>query len=283
MTDTRTFYMTDGAARYRMIRPWHRDTPEARLRNLSQLAVDSRGRVLVLQRDAPHVMIFSPTGDLVDTFDDPRLTSGHGICVDAQDQIYIVSYDAHQVLAFDADFKPRFALGEFNTPNWHKPFNHPTDVAVADDGELYVTDGYGNACVHRFAADGRHLQTWGGVGAGPGEFSTPHGVWVLPDNRVAVCDRENDRVQLFDRDGHYLTEWRHLVRPMDIWCDGEHVFVTDQAPRLTRFDLQGNIVGRFRTFGVYPHGLWGDAQGNLYVAEQGPLQCVTKYERVGPA
>jgi len=282
MTTPPDFFMTDGAARYRMIRPWHRDTPQARLRNLSQLAVDSRGRVFVLQREAPHVMIFAASGELESTFDDPRLTSGHGIFIDAHDQVYLVSYDAHQVLAFDADLRLRFALGEFNTPHWQAPFNHPTDVAVAPDGELYVTDGYGNACVHRFSAQGEHLQTWGTVGDGPGEFATPHGAWVLPDNRVAVCDRENDRVQIFDREGGYLTQWRHFVRPMDIWCDGTHVFVADQAPRITRLNLEGQIVGRMRTFGVYPHGLWGDAQGSLYVAEQGPTMCVTKYAFVAP-
>jgi DNA-binding beta-propeller fold protein YncE len=257
------FFMTDGASNYRMVRPWQKPSPRGGVGVISQLALDSRGRVFVLQRTAPQLLIYRADGSL---------------------NVYLVSYDAHQVLALDASLNPRFELGNFNAPRWGAPFNHPTDVAVAPDGEIYVSDGYGNACVHRFSAQGEHIGTWGGVGQGPGEFSTPHGVWVLADNRVAVCDRDNDRVQLFDREGAYLTQWTGLLRPMDIWSNGTDVFVTEQAPRVSRLDLSGTVRGRFRTFGVYGHGLWGGADGSLYVAEQGHgMHCVTKYERIGPA
>lgn len=278
------FFMTDGASNYRMVRPWQKPSPRGDVGVISQLALDSRGRVFVLQRTAPQLLIYRPDGQLDEVYENPRLTSGHGLFIDAADNVYLVSYDAHQVLALDPSLKPRFELGGFNAPRWGAPFNHPTDVAVAPDGEIYVSDGYGNACVHRFSARGEHLGTWGGVGQGPGEFSTPHGVWVLSDNRVAVCDRDNDRVQLFDREGAYLTQWTGLLRPMDIWSNGADVFVTEQAPRVSRLDLSGTVRGRFRTFGVYGHGLWGGTDGSLYVAEQGHgMHCVTKYERIGPA
>ncbi|MFH0129235.1 hypothetical protein ACGLHS_03445 [Variovorax sp. VaC1] len=278
------FFMTDGKSNYRMVRPWQKPSPRGAVGVISQLALDSRGRVFVLQRTAPQLLIYRADGELDEVYENPRLTSGHGLFIDAADNVYLVSYDAHQVLALDASLKPRFELGGFNTPRWGAPFNHPTDVAVAPDGEIYVSDGYGNACVHRFSAGGEHIGTWGGVGQGPGEFSTPHGVWVLADNRVAVCDRDNDRVQLFDREGRYLAQWTGLLRPMDIWSDGCDVFVTEQAPRVTRLDMSGVVRGRFRSFGVYGHGLWGAADGSLFVAEQGHgLHCVTKYERIGPA
>lgn len=278
------FFMTDGKSNYRMVRPWQKPSPRGGVGVISQLALDSRGRVFVLQRTAPQLLIYRADGELDEVYENPRLTSGHGLFIDAADNVYLVSYDAHQVLALDSSLKPRFELGGFNTPRWGAPFNHPTDVAVAPDGEIYVSDGYGNACVHRFSAHGEHIGTWGGVGQGPGEFATPHGVWVLADNRVAVCDRDNDRVQLFDREGRYLAQWTGLLRPMDIWSDGCDVFVTEQAPRVTRLDLSGVVRGRFRSFGVYGHGLWGAADGSLFVAEQGHgLHCVTKYERIGPA
>ncbi|SCX44686.1 NHL repeat-containing protein [Variovorax sp. EL159] len=276
--------MTDGKSNYRMVRPWQKPSPRGAVGVISQLALDSRGRVFVLQRTAPQLLIYRADGELDEVYENPRLTSGHGLFIDAADNVYLVSYDAHQVLALDASLKLRFELGGFNTPRWGAPFNHPTDVAVAPDGEIYVSDGYGNACVHRFSAGGEHLGTWGGVGQGLGEFSTPHGVWVLADNRVAVCDRDNDRVQLFDREGRFLAQWTGLLRPMDIWSDGCDVFVTEQAPRVTRLDMSGAVRGRFRSFGVYGHGLWGAADGSLFVAEQGHgLHCVTKYERIGPA
>ena len=77
--------------------------------------------------------------------------------------------------------------------------------------------------VHRFAADGRHLMSFGRPGSGPGEFTTPHAVWVDRSNRVLVADRENDRVQLFDRDGRYLEEWGDFHHPMDIYEDASGV------------------------------------------------------------
>lgn len=278
-----TFHMTDGKSNYRMIRPWQKPSAEGSIGVISQLAVDSHGRVFVLQRTSPHLLVFRPDGTLERAFDHPRLITGHGIVIDSQDRIFTVSYDAHQVLVFDRDFELVMELGTFNEPRWGAPFNHPTDVAVAPDGEIYVSDGYGNAMVHRFSSSGHLISSWGEVGRGPGQFSTPHGIWVLSDGRVAVCDRDNDRIQLFDREGRYLGEWRDILRPMDIWASRDNVFITEQAPRMTRLDLNGKVQGRFRTFGVYPHGLSGDDEGNLFVAEQGSTHCVTKYERVGAA
>lgn len=85
------------------------------------------------------------------------------------------------------------------------PFNLPTDIDLTPAGEIFVTDGYGNARVHKFAADGTHLLFWGEPGTGPGEFNLPHAVWVARDGRVLVADRENDRVQVFDQNGKLLT------------------------------------------------------------------------------
>ena len=280
---TPAFRMTDGESRYAMVRPWQMPSPMGNIGFISQLAVDARGRVFVLQRSAPRLLVYSPSGALEQAFDHPQLTSAHGIAVDGQDRIFTVSYDAHQVLVFDDRFELVMEIGNFNQPTWGAPFNHPTDVAVARDGEIYVSDGYGNARVHRFSAQGELLRSWGEVGSAPGQFSTPHALCLLGDERVAVCDRDNDRVQVFSREGRFLAEWGNLLRPMDIWSNGNDVFVSEQTPRITRLDLDGTIRGRFRAFGVYPHGLCGDAQGSLFVAEQGPLHCVTKYERIGAA
>ena len=276
-----SYRMTDGESVYQMVRPWQKPSPLGNVGVISQVAVDSRGHVFVLQRTAPHVLVYDRDGNLERTFDHPQLPTGHGIFIDRNDRLYVVSYDAHQVLVFDRDFQLVLELGRFNTPAWGAPFSHPTDVAVASDGDIYVSDGYGNAFVHRFDKTGRHLSTWGGVGRGPGQFSTPHGVWVLADERVAVCDRDNERIQIFDREGRFLEEWGNVLRPMDIWSDGRSIFVTEQSPRLARLDMNGRVQARLRTFGVYPHGISGDAEGNLFIAEQGPTHCVSKYQRVG--
>ena len=102
-------------------------------------------------------------------------------------------------------------LGEKNRPAMPgKPFNKPTDLARAPNGELYISDGYGNSSVHRFTADGTLIQSWGEPGTGPGQFNLPHGVWVDGD-RVYVADRQNNRVQIF-------TQGRRLRRRVGATC-----------------------------------------------------------------
>ncbi len=103
------------------------------------------------------------------------------------------------------------------------PFNRPTRLSVSQDGELYVSDGYGNLRVHRFSARGELLQSWGEPGTGPGEFNLPHSVWSHSDGRVFVCDRENNRVQTFGPQGEYLEEWTNLNRPGEIHFTAWHL------------------------------------------------------------
>ncbi|HKK31393.1 MAG TPA: peptidase, partial [Alphaproteobacteria bacterium] len=170
-------------------------------------------------------------------------------------------------------------LGQRHCPNGDAPFNHPTHASRAPDGEIYVSDGYGNVNVHRFAADGSLLATWGMVGSGPGEFTTPHATWALAD-RVLVADRENERVQVFSREGGHLFDLTGLFHPMAIWVDSEgFTYVSDQVPRIVKYAPDGQIVGRCRGAVNGAHGLYGDADGNLYLAELPPAG-LTKLNRL---
>jgi len=187
------------------------------------------------------------------------------------------------------------------------PFNRPTRLSVAPSGELYVSDGYGNARVHRFSATGEHLDSWGGPGTGPGEFNLPHSVWVHTDGRAWVCERENDRIQIFSPRGEFLEAWTNVQRPADLYIDGdERVYIGELAweegpngltgrrwPE-TRFakvsvrDIDGNVLaswggldpcapGNFAS----PHGLWVDAHGDIYVAEV-THTALSRYGRYKP-
>ena len=109
--------------------------------------------------------------------------------------------------------------------------------------------------------------------AGAGEFTTPHCVWVDRTDRVYVADRENNRLQVFDREGAPLGEWGDFYHPMKIYVDDRNcVFVTDQIPRISMLDPTGELVGRCRGAINGAHGLWGDRAGNLYLAELPPEQ-----------
>ena len=151
------------------------------------------------------------------------------------------------------------SIGARNQPL--SPFNHPTDVAFCPQGTIYVSDGYANARVHRFSASGEPMTAWGTLGDGPGEFLNPHAIWVLPDGRVVVADRENNRLQVFSPDGDWLAIWTGFHKPLDIWGDAQgRLYVTDLVPSLSLLSGDGKLLGRCRPVLNGAHGIWGDGE-----------------------
>ena len=243
---------------------------------VSQVAVDSEGHIHVLRRGDPPVLVFTSGGAFLRAYGEGGIFDSHGIAIDAQNRVWVVDRDAHEVVVFDMNGKPVLKLGERHEPRWAEPFNHPTRAAVAQDGEIYVADGYGNARVHRFSPQGRLLASFGEVGPGPGQFMTPHSVIVDRQDRVLVCDRENDRVQVFDRAGGRLMDWRGLCRPMDLLeRDDGVILVSDQVPSLAAFMSDGERLGRARPSLNGSHGVALAPDGAIYLAEIDP-SSVTK-------
>ena len=251
--------------------------PGSRLGQVSHVGVDSRDHVYaVLRRDAvadpapaDPIVVFDAQGEFVGSWGKEWIADAHGIFITHDDVVFVADRDAHQICAFSRDGKLLQTLGRRHGPL--EPFNHPADIAVGPDGDIYVADGYGNSQVHRFSRDGTLLRTWGRPGRGPGEFGLPHAVWVLRDGRVLVADRENCRVQVFTPEGDFLTEWPDFYHPADICVDAEGVvYVTDETPRLTAVTDRGEMVGRCRPSLNTPHGIYGDSRGNLFIAELRP-------------
>jgi hypothetical protein len=243
---------------------------------ISQLAVDSLGNVHVLRRGEPPVLVFDPDGAFLHGYGQGEIFDSHGISIDSRDRVWIADRDAHQIVVFNLEGEPILRIGERHDPRWTVPFNHPTRAAVALDGEIYVADGYGNAQIHRFSPKGEWRASFGQVGQGPGEFMTPHSIIVDREDRLIVCDRENDRLQLFDRHGRWLSEWRGLCRPMDL-CERDDgvILVTDQVPSVNAFAPNGERVGRARPSLNGAHGIALGRAGEIYLAEIDP-SVVTK-------
>ena len=256
-----------GDRRYRVHRPWGTMPNHPKLAGLSKGALDSEGCLYVCQRTDPPIVVFAPNGTFVRSFGDGLIGDSHGIFVTDDDRVLVVDRDGHQVLGFDKRGKRLFTLGDREHPRYQEPFNHPTDIAVGPNGDMYVADGYGNTRVHRFSPDGALIRSWGAPGGGPGEFVTPHGIGVLPDGRVLVGDRENNRVQVFDGEGDYLAEWGNFYKPMDIFVANDLVYVSDQVPRVTALKHDGTVVGSCKPVVVLPHGVRGDRDGNIYFFE----------------
>lgn len=251
---------------YEVVQPFGMLPPGMEFGNTSNVAVDSQDRVYVIQRKDPPVLIFDGDGHFLTAWGGGLPVEGHGAYVTPNDEFFLPDRDFHEVLKFDAEGKVLLRIGNRGRPSLQAPFNHPADVAVSSSGEIYVADGYGNSSVHKFSPEGQLLLSWGAPGTGPGEFSTPHGIWVDRQNRVYVVDRENNRVQIFDADGGYITEWRDFYHPMGIFMDSDGaVYVTDQTPRFTVLNTEGRVLARGRTPDA-GHGVYGDSRGNLYLS-----------------
>ena len=268
---------------YRVQRFWGSLNNGLQFSVLSSVAVGSDGAVYCAQRNGAPVLVFEPDGELRATWPRTVATDPHGINIirGTPDTVLLVDRDAHQVLHCTVSGEIIARLGERDRPRFQAPFNHPTSAFAAPDGDVYVADGYGNSVVHRFNANGEHICTWGSVGSGDGEFSTPHSIWVDRQNRVLVVDRENCRVQVFDRNGQYAESWFGFYKPMDITEDDSgYLYVSDQIPRVSQLSPAGTLVGRARPVWNVPHGMAHSPDGRLFFVEMNPnsLVCLSLVE-----
>lgn len=266
-----------GPRRYQVERSWQKAPADLFKGRVIDIAVDRYDRVHVCQRydfstfrgAAPTMHVFDRDGSYVKSWECAAVQDTHHIFIDNADRLFLVDRNGQQVLVFDLDGDLLFTLGQRGQPG--EPFNHPTSVAVAPSGEIFVADGYGGSTVHRFSKEGRLLATWGSPGRGRGQFTTPHGLWVASDGRVFVGDREADRVQILSPEGDYLGELGGFYHPMAIYGDrNDTMYVSDQAPRLIAFDRRNARIGCCSPVLREGHGISGDSQGNIYLTDMNP-------------
>jgi sugar lactone lactonase YvrE len=250
---------------------------------------DSADRVYVFQR-APVacVLVFDRHGRLLDTWGEGRFRHPHGIWMTPQDELILTDLASHTVTKWTTDGRLLASWGtDGASGGWGRPFDRPTKAVETADGELYVSDGYGNRHVHRFDRRGRHVASWGGEGTGPGEFVLPHDVWIDERDRVLVCDRENRRVQQFDRDGAYLGEWADWRNPMQVFVREGVMVVAHARAEISVRTPDGDLLASWPYESVLehdlersPHSVWVDSHGDIYAGEVVGENGLQKYVRV---
>jgi len=279
-----------GSYTYEVVPGWGQLPAGWELGWIPAVAVDSQDRVFVYSRSEHPLVLFDREGNFLASWGEEVLRDAHGLFIDAEDHVYCVERNTHVVRKFDPEGQLVMTLGTPDVPGEDgKPFNKPTDLAVAPDGSLYVSDGYGQARVHHFSPDGELLHSWGRPGDGPGEFNLPHSVWVDHQNRVFVADRENRRIQIFDLAGKFLTQWTGFRQPDDLFFDAEGtIYVAELGHRVSLLSPDGEVLARWGErsdapgqFLACPHGIWADSRGDLYVTEVQADGRLQKFARTG--
>jgi DNA-binding beta-propeller fold protein YncE len=246
---------------------------------VSAVAVNSLREVFVFHR-GPHadpIVVFDAKGGFLRSWGKGMFGNPHGLRVDKDDNVWVTDNGDHQVMKFSREGKLLLTLGTKKQPGADpKTFNRPTDIAFSRSGDVYVSDGYGNTRVVRFTVDGKYVQAWGERGTGPGQFNTPHSIAVDSKGLVYVSDRENNRIQVFDRDGKFLKQWKHLgatqnifITPEDqMWIithrdNIENITYDTLAGRIMRIDINtGKILGAMESPG---HWLHAAPSGEIFI------------------
>jgi len=263
---------------------------------VSSVAITARGTVLVLHRGAHPIMEFDGNGRFVRSWGDGMFSEGkvaaipqanwtedkshysavygpagctacgaHSVRVDPQANIWVIDAPGHVVYKLNSEGKEIMRLGSKGTsgtgPNH---FNLPTDVAFAPNGDVYVSDGYGSARVVKYSRDGKYMLQWGTRGKGPGEFGLPHNLVTDAQGRVYVTDRDNQRIEVFDSNGKFLSQWTgtggisglFMTKDQRIWTGG-----------ILR-DLNGKVLGQLSGPGTAgAHGVAVTDSGDIYLAQ----------------
>lgn len=219
---------------YRTTRDWGQLPPGVTWAAVTAIEPAPDGTIFVVHRcvanscegrTEPPILVFDKTGKLLRSFGQGMFNFPHGGMVDAEGNLWMTDARGghgigHQAIKLSPDGRVLMTLGTKGVSgSGPAHFDQPTDVVVAPNGDLFVSDshreGKNNRVVH-FTKDGKYLNAWGTKGAGPGQFSEPHTMAMDSHGRLFVGDRENNRIQIFDQKGTFLEEWRQFGRPSGI-------------------------------------------------------------------
>jgi len=288
---------------------WPRRPPELGTRGaVPGVAIDEAGNIWCVERCDVPVQVYSPRGELLTSWGKGEFNSVHNIRFDQDGNVWITDFQDHVVKKFTRDGQLLLTLG---TPGKsgedESHFRRPTDTAITPQGDLFVSDGYGNRRIVHFDAQGKFVKTWGTFGSLPGDFVLPHMIVVDSKGVLYVADRNAGRIQLFNQEGKLLDVWDNLIMPWGLWISPEDdLWVCGSSPQWWRKDgsypppkdqlfMRFSTDGRLRQLWSVPvgeeepgecnwvHCIAVDKEGNLYVGDiQGKrLQKFVRTESYG--
>jgi hypothetical protein len=251
---------------------------------VSWIAADRAGRIYLLQRGdkADPVIVLDAHGKVIRSWGKGLYTTPHAIRVDPQGNVWTTDAASSKVHKFSPDGKLLLQIEVGGQPTPCGSFCSTTDIAFAADGHLFIADGYRNARILEYSAEGKKLREWGSAGTGPGQFRLPHSIQIDANGIVYVADRENGRIQRFDRAGTYLGEWAQYGKTFGLTLDGDALWLST-IPRgpngtpgwLIKIDrANGKLLGYVDAAGN--HGMALLPNGELLHAP-GPDQVPQRY------
>ncbi len=262
---------------------------------VAAVGVDRQDRVYIFTRGEHPVIVFDRDGNFLRSWGEGLFKRAHGVTMGfLDDTIYLTDDGDHTVRKCTPDGKVLLTLGIPGKPAPYQsgePFNRCTHVALSPQNEIYVSDGYGNSRVHKYSPEGKLLFSWGEPGSDPGQFNIVHNICADSDGYLYVADRENHRVQVFDGNGKFETQWHNMHRPCALYMDrgpnplcylGElgpgmpvNKDIPNLGPRLSILSHDGKLLARLGDIRsgeapgqfIAPHGLALDSRGDIYVGE----------------
>ncbi|HZM62274.1 MAG TPA: hypothetical protein VFB85_20845 [Vicinamibacterales bacterium] len=237
--------------------------------NTTWITADGKGNVVVLVRTAPYFRVFTRDGTFVKAFGDEGLfESAHSVTIDAQGFLWVTDSAAHVVHKFSPEGRVLMTLGKKGVAGDNTSrdlFNQPNHVAIAPNGDIYVSDGYVNARVVQFSKDGKYVRMIGGVkGSQPGQLQLPHGVALDSRGRILVNDSDNKRVSVFDKEGRFVETWPYPSRGGIAVAADDTVYVSDVNDGIVNIMKNGKQIGSVSADRA--HGMGIDTDGAIYVS-----------------